>query len=75
MKACILVKTSSGKHKDVSMKINGMKGVKTVFPTFGRTDVVVNAQVNDFKELASLLSRISRISGVLATETLIALEV
>jgi len=57
------------------MKINGMKGVKTVFPTFGRTDVVVNAQVNDFKELASLLSRISRIRGVLATETLIALEV
>ncbi|MCX8183497.1 MAG: Lrp/AsnC ligand binding domain-containing protein [Crenarchaeota archaeon] len=75
MKACILVKTSSGKHKDVSKKIKGMKGVKMVFPTFGRTDVVVDAKVSDFKELASLLSRISGVKGVLATETLIALEV
>ncbi|MBO3833414.1 MAG: Lrp/AsnC ligand binding domain-containing protein [Candidatus Brockarchaeota archaeon] len=75
MKACILVKTGSGKHKDVSEKIKGMKGVEMVFPTFGRTDVVVNARASDFKELASLLSRISRIRGVLATETLIALEV
>lgn len=75
MKACILVKTSSGKHKDVSKKINGMKGVKMVFPTFGRADVVVDTKVADFKELASLLSRISRVRGVLATETLIALEV
>lgn len=75
MKACILVKTVSGKHKDVSRKIKGIKGVEMVFPTFGRTDVVVNAKASDFKELASLLSRISRIRGVLATETLIALEV
>ncbi|MGB9717874.1 MAG: Lrp/AsnC ligand binding domain-containing protein [Thermoproteota archaeon] len=75
MKACILVKTGPGKHKDVSRKIKGMAGVKMVFPTFGRTDVVVDAKVSDFKELASLLSEISRVSGVLATETLIALEV
>lgn len=70
-----MVKTSSGKHKDVSKKIKGMNGVKMVFPTFGRTDVVVDAKVSDFKELASLLSKISGINGVLATETLIALEV
>ncbi len=70
-----MVKTGSGKHKDVYKKIKGMKGVKTVFPTFGRTDVVVDVKVSDFKELASLLSRISGIRGVLATETLIALEV
>jgi len=75
MKACILVKTGPGKHKDVSKKLGGVKGVKTVFPTFGRADVVVDAKVDDFKELAALLSRISRIRGVLATETLIALEV
>ena len=75
MKACILIKTVSGKHKEVSKKLRGVKGVKTVFPTFGRSDVVVDSKTKDFKELATLLSRISKMKGVLATETLIALEV
>lgn len=75
MKACILVKTGPGKHEEVYSKIGGMAGVKMAFPTFGRADVVVDSEVKDFTELATLLSDISRIEGVLATETLIGLEV
>jgi uncharacterized protein with GYD domain len=75
MKACILIKTAAGKHSEVSSKLGGIAGVKMAFPTFGRADVAVDSEVKDFKELASLLSSISRIEGVLATETLIALEV
>lgn len=75
MKACVLIKTESGKHSEVSAKVGGMEGVKMAFPTFGRADVVVNSEVKDFNGLAALLSRISGVEGVLATETLIALEV
>jgi|YelNatPaOPRAMG01_1025707.scaffolds.fasta_scaffold240049_1 DNA-binding Lrp family transcriptional regulator len=75
MKACILIKTEPGKHNEVSAKVGEMPEVKLVFPTFGRTDVVANSEVRNLKELASLLSRVSGVEGVLATETLIALEV
>lgn len=75
MKACILIKTQPGRHGEVSKSVSGMKGVKLAFSTFGRTDVVANSEVTDLKELASLLSKISEVQGVLATETLVALEV
>lgn len=75
MKACILIKTEPGRHGEVSAKVGKMTGVKVSFATFGRTDVVANSEVKDLKELVSLLSSISNVTGVLATETLIALEV
>jgi len=75
MKACILVKTKPGKHNAVAKAASKLEGVKSAFPILGRTDVVASVEVADIKRLGSLAFEIGEIAGVLATETLIALEV
>jgi len=75
MKACILIKTKPGRYNAIAKAISKLEGVKFAFPVMGRTDVVVNVEVADIKRLGSLAFEIGGIAGVLATETLIALEV
>lgn len=75
MKACILIKTRLGRHNSVAKRVSKLGGVSLAFPVLGRTDVVANVSVKDLKELGSLAFEIGGLRGVLATETLIALEV
>lgn len=75
MKACILVKTMSGRHNAVAKRVSKLGGVSLAFSVLGRTDVVANVSVKDLKELGSLAFEMGGLPGVLATETLIALEV
>lgn len=75
MKACILVKTSPGKHSAVARTVSKIAGIKLVFPVLGRTDVVASAEAADLKALQKIALEIGSLKGVVATETLIALEV
>jgi len=75
MKACILIKTEAGKHRAVAEKVSKIKNVKTSFSVLGRTDVVANVEVADLKRLSNLALEIGAVTGVVATETLIGLEV
>ncbi len=72
--ACVLVRTERGRSDDVVAKIKQIKEAKLVFPTLGRYDVVVDLEVDDFKTLGQIVQRISRLSGVVFTETLIELQ-
>ena len=72
--ACVLIRTERGKSDDVVAKIKQIKEAKLVFPTLGRYDVVVDLEVDDFKTLGQIVQRISRLSGVVFTETLIELQ-
>ncbi|RLF12971.1 MAG: Lrp/AsnC family transcriptional regulator [Thermoprotei archaeon] len=72
--ACVLVRTESGKSDDVAAKIKQIKEAKLVFPTFGRYDVVVDLEVEDYRALGQIVQRISRLSGVVFTETLLELQ-
>ncbi|MEM0083155.1 MAG: Lrp/AsnC ligand binding domain-containing protein [Candidatus Nezhaarchaeales archaeon] len=72
--ACILMRTERGRSDDVVAKVKQLEGVKVAFPTFGRYDVVVDVEVDDSKSLGQLVQKISRLSGVVFTETLVELQ-
>lgn len=72
--ACVLMRTERGKSDDVVAKVRQLEGVKVAFPTFGRYDVVIDLEVEDFRTLGQLVQKISRLSGVVFTETLIELQ-
>jgi len=75
MKACILVKTKSGKHNAVARNASKIAGVKLAFPVLGRTDVVASVEATDIAALQKIALDIGVLRGVVATETLIAMEV
>jgi len=72
--ACVLIRTERGRGDDVVAKVRQIEGVKAAFPTFGRYDVVVDLEVGDFKTLGQVVQKISRLSGVVFTETLVELQ-
>lgn len=72
--ACVLVRTERGRSDDVVARVRQLEGVKVAFPTFGRYDVVIDVEVEDFKFLGQLVQKISRLSGVVFTETLVELQ-
>lgn len=71
MKACILVKTETGKHGAVAKKLTQNPCVKICFPVLGQADVVLKVEVRDTLELARLVKEILLMRGVSETETLV----
>ncbi len=71
MKACVLVKTETGKHGAVAKKLSQLRGVKTCFPVLGQADVVVKVEVKDTDELTGAVQEILFTRGVSETETLV----
>lgn len=72
--ACVLIRTEHGRFKDVVKSVSQLRGVKRVFPVLGRYDVVADLEAADMRELGSTVLRISRLSGVVFTETLVEVE-
>ncbi|MHC1589896.1 MAG: Lrp/AsnC ligand binding domain-containing protein [Candidatus Hecatellaceae archaeon] len=74
MRACILVRTEPKEYKTILKRISKLSGVSFAFPALGRTDIVAKAEVEDLKGLTELVLSIGKMSGVVATETLIGME-
>jgi len=72
--ACVLIRTSHGKFKEVVERIQQIKGVARVFPVLGRYDVVADVECPSISELGSTVLRISRLAGVVFTETLVEVQ-
>ncbi|MEM4576172.1 MAG: Lrp/AsnC ligand binding domain-containing protein [Candidatus Nezhaarchaeales archaeon] len=72
--ACVLVRTERGRGDDVVAKVKQIEGVKLAFSTFGRYDAVIDLEVEDYRSLGQLVQKISRLSGVVFTETLVELQ-
>jgi len=72
--ACVLIRTEHGKFEDVVKSVSQIKGVKRVFPVLGRYDVVAEVEASDMKDLGAIILRMSRLSGVVFTETLVEIE-
>lgn len=72
MRACILVRTETGKHHSVADQILAAgKGVEDAIAVFGPADVVVRANVADHRALDALVTTIeTTVEGVERTETL-----
>ncbi len=71
MRACILVKTETGKHGSVAKKLSLLNVVRTCFPVLGQADVVVKVEVRDIAELTQSVREILSLRGVSETETLV----
>ncbi len=71
MRACILVKTETGKHSSVAKKLSHMHNVRTCFPVLGQADVVVKVEVRDLQELMQSLREMLSLRSVSETETLV----
>ena len=74
LSACVLIRTGHGKFEDVVKKVLQLKGVKRAFPVLGRYDVVVDVEASDHAELGNTILRMSRLAGVVFTETLVEVQ-
>ncbi|PDM25835.1 AsnC family transcriptional regulator [Candidatus Bathyarchaeota archaeon B24-2] len=72
--ACILIRTRHGEYGKVVERLKALEGVTRVFPVLGRYDVVVDFEAPDMAKLGKSVLKISRMAGVVFTETLIGIE-
>jgi uncharacterized protein with GYD domain len=54
--------------------LNRLDGVKKIFPTLGRYDVVVDLEVSDINALDATVLRMGKFAGVVFTETLVEIQ-
>jgi uncharacterized protein with GYD domain len=47
-----------------------IEGVKKAYPTYGRFDMTVFVEVEDYKKLRAITTKINGIEGIRSTETL-----
>jgi uncharacterized protein with GYD domain len=74
LSACILIRTTHGRFEDVVKYLGQLKGVKRIFPTLGRYDVVVDLEASDLKALDATVLRMGKFAGVVFTETLVEIQ-
>ena len=72
--ACILIRTERGRFDEVTDRIKQISDIKRAFPVFGRYDVVAELESKNHQRLDEVIMRLSRIGGVVFTETLVQLE-
>jgi len=70
LNACILLKVVPTKADAILSAIKATKGVRKAYFTYGRFDIAVFVEVQDYKELRKITSQINTINGVRSTETL-----
>ena len=70
LNACILLKVVPTKADTILDSVKAAKGVHKAYFTYGRFDITIFAEVQDYKELRKLTSDINDIEGVRSTETL-----
>jgi uncharacterized protein with GYD domain len=74
LSACVLIRTTHGRFEDVVQFLGRLKGVKRIFPTLGRYDVVVDLEATDLKTLDATVLRMGNFAGVVFTETLVEIK-
>ncbi len=70
LNACVLLKVVPTKADAILSVIKVIKGVRKAYFTYGRFDIVAFVEVEDYKELRKITSRINEIAGVRSSETL-----
>lgn len=70
LNACILLKIVSIKAHDILEHVREIVGVRKAYPTYGRFDIAVFVEVQDYRELRKVTTKINGIEGIRSTETL-----
>lgn len=71
MDGLVLVKTGVESIDSAVKEAKGIEGVLDAYPVFGRFDMVVLLEAKDFTSLMRTVVRVSALTGVRSTETLI----
>jgi uncharacterized protein with GYD domain len=74
LSACVLIRTTHGRFEDVVEFLSQLEGVKLIFPTLGRYDVVVDLEASDLEALDAAVLRMGKFAGVVFTETLVEIK-
>ena len=74
LSACVLIRTTHGRFEDVVEFLGQLKGVKRIFPTLGRYDVVVDLEASDLQALDVAVLRMGKFAGGVFTETLVEIK-
>ncbi|MEL7974712.1 MULTISPECIES: Lrp/AsnC family transcriptional regulator [unclassified Isoptericola] len=71
--AIVLIDTEADQIPEVATKVTDLKGVSEVYSVTGKADLVAMVRVREHEELADVIADgISKVPGVVRTETLIA---
>lgn len=72
--ACVLIRTTHGRFEDVVEFLGKLEGVKRIFPTLGRYDVVVDLETSDLEALDAAVLKMGKFAGIVFTETLVEIK-
>lgn len=70
LNACILLKVVPTKAEIIIDNVQKISRVRKAYFTYGRFDIVVFVEAEDYKELRKITSQINNLEGVRSTETL-----
>jgi uncharacterized protein with GYD domain len=74
LSACVLIRTAHGRFEDVVEFLSKIDGVRRIFPTLGRYDVVIDLEVKDLNAVDAAVLRMGKFAGVVFTETLVEIK-
>ena len=70
LNACVLLKVVPTKASAILNTLNAIDGVRKAYFTYGRFDIAIFVETEDYKELRRITSQINEIDGLRSTETL-----
>lgn len=71
LNACVLLKVAPPKANDILEAVLKVNGVKKAYFAYGRFDIVIFLEAEDYKLLRRKTGQINSIEGVRSTETLV----
>jgi len=70
LNACIVLKVIPTKAASILGAVRKMIGVRKAYFTYGRFDMAIFAEVDDYKKLRELTTLINSLEGIRSSETL-----
>jgi uncharacterized protein with GYD domain len=70
LNACILLKIVPTKAHAILSAVKAIDGVRKAYHTHGRFDIAVFVEVEDYKQLRMVTTKINSVEGIRSTETL-----
>ena len=70
LNACVLLKVVPTKAKVILGEVREVACVRKAYFTYGRFDIAIFVEVEDYKKLREITTQINGLEGVRSTETL-----
>ena len=70
LNAVILLKSVPSKANTILSAVRKMIGVRKAYFSYGRFDIVIFAEVEDYKKLREITTQINGLEGIRSSETL-----